>query len=94
MSLILPSGGSILTELIERNSEDRYVLSALVRKSYQASILADAGVSPLIFKDLDDFDVIREAAKDNDSTSRFPEQSLLYRAYSVKSSLQPHQQGI
>lgn len=63
------SGGSILTELIDRNAEDRYVLSALVRKPFQASILADAGVSPLIFKDLDDFDVIREAAKDHDSTS-------------------------
>ncbi|KAH9221701.1 NAD dependent epimerase/dehydratase family protein [Leptodontidium sp. 2 PMI_412] len=59
-------GGSIITELIDRNAEDRYVLSALVRKAYQASILADAGVSPLIFKDLDDFDVIREAAKDHD----------------------------
>ncbi|KAH7417372.1 NAD dependent epimerase/dehydratase family protein [Cadophora sp. MPI-SDFR-AT-0126] len=58
-------GGSILTELIDRNSEDRYVLSALVRKPYQASILADAGVNPFIFKDLDDFDVIREAAKDH-----------------------------
>ncbi|KAK0119249.1 hypothetical protein ONS95_008100 [Cadophora gregata] len=59
-------GGSILTELIDKNAEDRYVLSALVRKPYQASILADAGVNPLIFKDLDDFDVIREAAKDHD----------------------------
>jgi len=59
-------GGSILTELIDRNAEDRYVLSALVRKPYHASILKDAGASPLIFKDLDDFDVIREAAKDHD----------------------------
>ncbi len=69
MVLIMASGGSILTELIDRNVEDRYVLSALVRKPYQASILADAGVSPLIFKDLDDLDIIREAAKDHDSTS-------------------------
>lgn len=45
------------------------MLSALVRKPYHASILKDAGASPLIFKDLDDFDVIREAAKDHDSTS-------------------------
>ncbi|KAG4437897.1 hypothetical protein IFR05_006616 [Cadophora sp. M221] len=59
-------GGSILTELIDRNAEDRYVLSALVRKAYQASILTDTGVNPLIFKDLDDFDLIREAAKDHD----------------------------
>lgn len=61
-----PSGGSILTELIDKNAEDRYTLSALVRKPYQASILTDAGVTPLIFKDLDDIDVIREAAKDHD----------------------------
>ncbi|KAL2072622.1 hypothetical protein VTL71DRAFT_11965 [Oculimacula yallundae] len=59
-------GGSILTELIDRNAEDRYMLSALVRKKFQASIFTDAGVSPLIFKDLDDFDVIRKAAKDHD----------------------------
>ncbi|KAH7364128.1 NAD dependent epimerase/dehydratase family protein [Rhexocercosporidium sp. MPI-PUGE-AT-0058] len=59
-------GGSILTELIDRNVVNRYVLSALVRKPFQASILADAGVSPLIFKDLDDFDVIRAVARDHD----------------------------
>ena len=46
------------------------MLSALVRKPYQASILKDAGVNPLIFKDLDDFDVIHDAAKDHDSMYR------------------------
>jgi hypothetical protein len=58
--------------LIQRNPIDvpEYTLSALVRKPYQASILKDAGVNPLIFKDLDDFDVIREAAKDHDGMSR------------------------
>jgi hypothetical protein len=53
--------------LIEKNSEDLYTISALVRKPYQASILKDAGVNALIFKDLDDFDAIHEAAKDHDS---------------------------
>jgi hypothetical protein len=38
-----------------------------VRKPYQAVILNNVGAFPLIFKDLDDFDVIREAAKDHDS---------------------------
>jgi hypothetical protein len=37
-----------------------------VRKPYQASILKDAGVEPLIFKDLDDYEAIFEAAKDAD----------------------------
>lgn len=61
------SGGSILTELIERNSEDRYTISALIRKPYQASILKDAGVNALIFKDLDDYEAIRDTANDHDS---------------------------
>ena len=68
LTLSYHSGGSALTELLERN-DARYTLSALVRKPYQASILADAGVKPLIFKDLDDFGVIRDAAKECDSMS-------------------------
>ncbi|TVY59233.1 hypothetical protein LCER1_G000238 [Lachnellula cervina] len=63
-------GGSALTELTKHNvdkpARSRYTLSALVRKPQQASILADAGIKPLIFKDLDDFEVIRAAAKDHD----------------------------
>ncbi|TVY85799.1 hypothetical protein LAWI1_G007313, partial [Lachnellula willkommii] len=61
-------GGSAITELIKHNVDKpaRYTLSALVRKPQQASILADAGIKPLIFKDLDDFEAIRAAAKDHD----------------------------
>ncbi|TVY81723.1 hypothetical protein LSUE1_G002121 [Lachnellula suecica] len=61
-------GGSLLTELLELNgnSGPRWTLSALVRKQSQASILANAGVNPLIFKDLDDSEAIRAAAKDHD----------------------------
>ncbi|TVY27422.1 hypothetical protein LHYA1_G004183 [Lachnellula hyalina] len=61
-------GGSALAELLKHNVDEpaRYTISALVRKPSQASKLADAGVKPLIFKDLDDFEVIRAAAKDHD----------------------------
>jgi hypothetical protein len=41
-------------------------ISALVRKQFQASILKDAGVIPLLFKDLDDYEAIYEAALDAD----------------------------
>jgi hypothetical protein len=65
--LTLNSGGSILTELIDRGVADKYDISALVRKPYHSSILKDQGINPIIFKDLDDFEGIREAAKDHDS---------------------------
>jgi hypothetical protein len=68
--LTLSSGGSVLTELIDRGFADQQHISALVRQPYQASILTDAGIEPVIFKDLDDFDNIREAAKDHDSMNQ------------------------
>jgi hypothetical protein len=68
-SLTTHSGGSILTTLLAHPIADTLTISALVRKPYQASILKDAGVEPLIFKDLDDYEAIFEAAKDVDGTS-------------------------
>ncbi|KAE8448381.1 hypothetical protein EG329_009625 [Mollisiaceae sp. DMI_Dod_QoI] len=59
-------GGSVLTELIDRGIADQHEISALVRKPYHASILKDQGINAIIFKDLDDFDTIRNAAKDHD----------------------------
>ncbi len=38
-----------------------------MRQAYQASILTDAGVEPVMFGDLDDFEVIKGAARDHDS---------------------------
>lgn len=69
-----PSGGSILTQLINHPIADTLSLTALVRQPYQASILKDAGVIPLLFKDLDDYDAIRDAAKDADGDSLLPSQ--------------------
>ncbi|KAE9381141.1 NAD(P)-binding protein [Stipitochalara longipes BDJ] len=59
-------GGSTLTQLINHPIADTVTISALVRQPYQASILKDAGVIPLLFKDLDDYETIFEAAKDAD----------------------------
>lgn len=67
--LTVYSGGSVLTELIDTGIADNYHISALVRKPFQASILTDAGIEPLLFDDLDDFDIICAAAKDHDSMS-------------------------
>lgn len=64
--LTLNSGGSILTTLLAHPIADTVSISALVRKPYQASILKDAGVVPLLFKDLDDYETILGAAKDAD----------------------------
>jgi hypothetical protein len=53
-------GGSILTTLLAHPVADTLSISALVRKPYHASILKDAnaGVTPLLFKDLDDYEAI------------------------------------
>ncbi|CZR50992.1 related to NAD dependent epimerase/dehydratase family protein [Phialocephala subalpina] len=59
-------GGSILTELIDHGTADHQEISALIRQPYQASILKDQGINPIIFKSLDDFETIRNAAKDHD----------------------------
>ena len=64
-----PSGGSILTHLINHPIADTLSITALVRKPYQASILKDAGVIPLLFKDLDDYETIYDAARDADGRS-------------------------
>jgi hypothetical protein len=69
--LILNSGGSILTTLLAHPIADAISISALVRKPSQASILKDAGVTPLLFKDLDDYEVILGAAKDADGLFLF-----------------------
>jgi hypothetical protein len=60
-----------LTTLLAHPIADTLTIAALVRKPYQASILKDAGVEPLIFKDLDDHEAIFDAAKDADGTSLF-----------------------
>ncbi|PMD64312.1 NAD dependent epimerase/dehydratase family protein [Hyaloscypha bicolor E] len=59
-------GGSILTHLINHPIADTLSITALVRKPYQASILKDAGVIPLLFKDLDDYETIYDAAREAD----------------------------
>jgi hypothetical protein len=64
--LILNGGGSILTTLLAHPIADTISISALVRKPSQASILKDTGVTPLLFKDLDDYETILGAAKDAD----------------------------
>jgi hypothetical protein len=69
--LTLNSGGSILTTLLAHPIADTLSIFALVRKPYQASILKDAGVTPLLFKDLDDYEVIVGAAKDADGLFSF-----------------------
>ncbi len=61
----------MLTKLVDRNGDERYEISALVRKPYQASILTDAGVTPILFESLDDFEVIREAARSVDGLFSF-----------------------
>ncbi|KAH8757077.1 NAD dependent epimerase/dehydratase family protein [Hyaloscypha finlandica] len=59
-------GGSILTRLINHPIADTLSITVLVRKPYQVSILKDAGVIPLLFKDLDDYETIYDAARDAD----------------------------
>lgn len=58
-----------MTELIDRGAADHQEISSLIRQPYQASILKDQGITPILFKSLDDVETIRDAAKDHDSMS-------------------------
>jgi hypothetical protein len=69
--LPINSGGSILTTLLAHPIADTLSISALVRKPYQASILKDAGVTPVLFRDLDDYEAIVGAAKEADGLFLF-----------------------
>ncbi|CAM1509033.1 Fc.00g027720.m01.CDS01 [Cosmosporella sp. VM-42] len=63
-----PSGGSVLTALL--SSSNRLIqqrsITALVRKQNQADILAAKGVTPVLFRDLDDVDHLRTVASEHD----------------------------
>ncbi len=43
-----------------------YAVSALVRKEEHASVLSNRAVNPIVFKGLDDLDVVRKAASEHD----------------------------
>jgi hypothetical protein len=72
--------------LIDRGFADEQHISALVRQQYQASILTDAGINPVIFKSLDDLDIIRDTARDHDSTAQIIS-PLVLMAHAFKLSL-------
>jgi len=55
-------GGSILTTLLKQN---KYQISALVRDQNQATILTQAGVTPILGS-LDDYDLLFNTAKSSD----------------------------
>jgi hypothetical protein len=59
-------GGSIVTELL-KVKDHSYIISALVRKTEQVDKLKEIGVNGIVFKSLDDFNVIKDAAKNHDS---------------------------
>ena len=44
-----------------------YIISALVRKTEQVEKLKEIGLNGIVFKSLDDFQVIKDAAKNHDS---------------------------
>jgi putative NADH-flavin reductase len=62
------SGGTVLSQLL--SSSDPAIksskISALVRRQDQADILAANGVHPIIFKDLDDLEALKCAAREHD----------------------------
>lgn len=67
--LIAIRGGSIINELLKAKDQP-YIISALVRKPEQVDKLKEIGVHGMLFKSLDDFEVIKDAAKNHDSESR------------------------
>ncbi|KAI9644016.1 hypothetical protein NHQ30_007368 [Ciborinia camelliae] len=62
-------GGSILAEFLQHRgttNEEKYEITALVRKFEQAEKLGEIGVCAILFKDLDDNSRILDIAKQND----------------------------
>jgi hypothetical protein len=64
----------VLSELLEKikrgHLPNQATVSALVRRPEQAQRLAEAGVPGILFEDLDDVSVIRDAAMNHDSKSK------------------------
>lgn len=64
----LGSGGSVLSSLL--NSSNPHIkalsISALVRKQEQADLLKAKGIHGIVFSSLDDVDVVRRVAGEND----------------------------
>jgi len=61
-------GGSVLSTILKSNENviRKLEVSALVRGEDKAASLSSLGVRPILFKDLDDLDVIRTAASEHD----------------------------
>jgi hypothetical protein len=62
------SGGSILTTLLhsDKSAVKNLHISALVRNEAHAKRISELGVTPILFKNLDDVEVIRKAASESD----------------------------
>ena len=62
------SGGSILTTLLnsDKPALRSLQISALVRSEEQAKRFTGIGVTPILFTDLDDVEVIQKAASEHD----------------------------
>ncbi|KAL2789365.1 hypothetical protein BJX66DRAFT_326440 [Aspergillus keveii] len=59
-------GGSVLTEILQSPPIANASVSALVRRADQAEILHEHGVTPILFKGLDDLPALEEIARDFD----------------------------
>jgi len=60
-------GGSVLTGLLDSNDfGSKYTISALVRGEDKATVLESKGVTPILFEDLDQSDVLQKAASEHD----------------------------
>jgi hypothetical protein len=69
--LIVSRGGSLVAQFNQEDPNASYLLklSALVRKPEQVDKLNEVGVRGILFKSLDDFDAIKDAARESDSQS-------------------------
>lgn len=67
------SGGSVLTTLLDSKYESiqNLDISVLVRGEEKGKILAEQGVKPIYFKDLDDSEALIKAASEHDSKFNF-----------------------
>jgi hypothetical protein len=84
-----PSGGSILTTLLNSNHKSikNLQISALVRGEDKAKVLKEHAVNPILFRDLDDSEAITRAASDHDSKD-----SLIGALTAITNSFPSHNQ--
>jgi len=67
-----PSGGTVLSTLLESKTIPSQSITVIFRGKDKAQTLKALGVQVILFDSLDDSDILRRAASEQDSTRSIP----------------------